>query len=105
MDPITSPEAEIRFLQAIEALFFRGWELGSDPEIQVATIVTNHLTAGVMKYFSDSFRMEKAVNLFEKLCAKEPEMASLLSRAYVAMSKFSSCKEVSLTWQMRRLEL
>lgn len=33
-----------------------GWQLGSDPEIQVATPVFNHLTAGVMKYFGDSFR-------------------------------------------------
>jgi hypothetical protein len=43
-----------------------GWQLGSDPEIQVATVVSNHLTAGIMKYFSENFRYERAVNLFEK---------------------------------------
>nr|CAG8536422.1 10906_t:CDS:10 [Entrophospora candida] len=44
------------------------WQLGSDPEIQVATVVSNHLTAGIMKYFN-------------------PEVASLLSRAYIGMGE------------------
>ena len=33
-----------------------GWQLGSDPEIQVATVVNNHLTSGILKYFGDAFR-------------------------------------------------
>ncbi len=31
LDPISSPDAEHRFLQAAENLFFKGWQLGSDP--------------------------------------------------------------------------
>jgi Chs5-Arf1p-binding protein BUD7/BCH1 len=31
LDPIASLEAEHRFLQAAENLFFKGWQLGSDP--------------------------------------------------------------------------
>ncbi|KAF9060918.1 chaps family protein [Rhodocollybia butyracea] len=86
LDPITSPESEIRFLQAAEALFLKGWQVGSDPEIQVATVVSNHLTAGIMKYFGDSGRYQPAANLFEKLAAKgEPEVASLLARSYIGM--------------------
>jgi len=87
LDPITTPEGELRFLQAAEALFFKGWQLGSDPEIQVASIVSNHLTSGLMKYFGDSFRYDQAANLFEKLYARESEVASLLARSYIGMSE------------------
>lgn len=110
LDPITNPEDELRFLQAIEALFTKGgviagirlrfadkavtldlgWQVGSDPEIQVATVVSNHLTAGTMKYFGDSGRWQQAANLFEKLTAKEPEVASLLAKSYIGMSTYRS---------------
>ncbi len=50
----------------LKTILYLGWQLGSDPEIQVATVVSNHLTAGIMKYFSENFRYERAVNLFEK---------------------------------------
>lgn len=63
-----------------------GWQVGSDPEIQVATIVSNHLTAGIIKYFGDSGRYQPAANLFEKLSAREPEIASLLAKSYIGMS-------------------
>ena len=105
LDPITTPEGDIRFLQAAEKLFLKGtnavssesdglydivigWQVGSDPEIQVATVVSNHLTAGIMKYFGDSGRFQQPANLFEKLSAREPEIASLLAKSYIGMSKF-----------------
>lgn len=67
-----------------------GWQVGSDPEIQVATLVSNHLTAGIMKYFGDSGRYQQAANLFEKLAVKEPEVSSLLAKSYIGMSEFLS---------------
>lgn len=85
----------MRFLQAAEALFFKGWQLGSDPEIQVATAVNNHLTAGIIKYFTDSYRLDRAANLFEKVMAREPEIAALLARSYIGMSEWMY--DVSLT--------
>ncbi|KAF9566530.1 chaps-domain-containing protein [Agrocybe pediades] len=87
LDPIVSREGELRFLQAAEALFSKGWQVGSDPEIQVATNVSNHLTAGIMKYFGDSGRYQPVANLFEKLSVKEPEVASLLARSYLGMNE------------------
>ncbi|KAG8903755.1 hypothetical protein FRB99_002813, partial [Tulasnella sp. 403] len=87
LDPITTPEGELRFLQAAEALFMKGWQLGSDPEIQVASVVSNHLTSGILKYFGDSFRFGQAVNLFEKLYARDPEVASLLAQSYIGMNE------------------
>lgn len=63
-----------------------GWQLGSDPEVQVATVVSNHLTAGIIKYFSDSFRLEHAANLFEKMYGRDPEVAALLAQSYIGMS-------------------
>ena len=65
-----------------------GWQLGSDPEIQVATVVSNHLTAGILKYFGDAHRYEQAVNLFEKLYARAPEVAALVAQAYIGMSEW-----------------
>ncbi|CAK5272060.1 unnamed protein product [Mycena citricolor] len=87
LDPITTPEGELRFLAAAEALFLKGWQVGSDPEIQVASVTTNHLTAGLMKYFGVSGRFQQVANLFEKLSVKEPEVTSLLARAYVGMNE------------------
>ncbi|OAX33542.1 chaps-domain-containing protein, partial [Rhizopogon vinicolor AM-OR11-026] len=87
LDPITTTDGELRFLQAAEALFMKGWQVGSDPEIQVATIVSNHLTAGIIKYFGDSGRYQPAANLFEKLSAREPEVASLLAKSYIGMNE------------------
>ncbi|PFH45883.1 hypothetical protein AMATHDRAFT_70984 [Amanita thiersii Skay4041] len=87
LDPVTNPDGELRFLQAAEALFMKGWQVGSDPEIQVATVVSNHLTAGIIKYFGDSGRWQQAANLFEKLSAKEAEVASLLAKSYIGMNE------------------
>ena len=60
--------------------------MGSDPEIQVATVVSNHLTAGIMKYFGNSGRWQQAANLFEKLAVRDPEVNSLLGKSYIGMS-------------------
>ncbi|RCH92020.1 hypothetical protein CU098_006290 [Rhizopus stolonifer] len=83
IDPITNISAETRFLEAVEALFWKGWQLGSKPEIQVATSVHNHLTDGIMKYFEDSFRYGPAIELFKKLHKKDPEVGALLAKAFV----------------------
>jgi hypothetical protein len=64
-----------------------GWQVGSDPEIQVATVVSNHLTAGILKYFGDSGRWQHAANLFEKLAARDPEVSCLLAKSYIGMSE------------------
>ncbi len=54
-------------------------------------MISNHLTAGIMKYFGDAFRYEHAANLFEKLVDREPEVASLLARSYIGMSAWCRC--------------
>ncbi|GAA5806493.1 hypothetical protein HPULCUR_012027 [Helicostylum pulchrum] len=87
MDPITSLSFEARFLEAVEALFWRGWQLGSNPEIQTATAVHNHLTSGVMKYFGDSFRYGPAIELYEKLQKKDPEVGALLAQSYLGQNE------------------
>ncbi|KAF8748412.1 ChAPs (Chs5p-Arf1p-binding proteins) [Rhizoctonia solani] len=85
LDPITTPEGEARFLQTSEALFHKGWQLGSDPEIQVASPVSNHLTSGILKYFGAAGRYAPAVNFFERMYVREPEVASLLATSYIGM--------------------
>jgi Chs5-Arf1p-binding protein BUD7/BCH1 len=63
-----------------------GWQLGSDPEVQVACPTANHLVTGLMKYFGDSSRYGQVANLFEKLSTREPEVNALLAKAYIGMS-------------------
>lgn len=53
----------------------------------MATAVTNHLTAAVMKYFTDNFRLQRATELFQRLSEKDPEIAALLAKSYMGMSK------------------
>ncbi|KAG0015841.1 hypothetical protein BGZ80_009589 [Entomortierella chlamydospora] len=83
LDPIPDVDAEKRFFEAAEQLFFKGWLLGSNPEIQVPTIVNNHLTAAIMKYCQESFRYDLAARFFERLFKREAEVASLLAQAYI----------------------
>ncbi|KAG0216425.1 hypothetical protein BGX31_000608, partial [Mortierella sp. GBA43] len=83
LDPVPDVEAEKRFFEAAEQLFFKAWLLGSSPEIQVPTIVNNHLTVAIMKYSQESFRFDVAVQFFERLFKREPEVASLLAQSYI----------------------
>jgi hypothetical protein len=82
-NPITSTDAEHKFLEAAERLFFNGWQLGSDPEIQVPNLVSNHLTTGLLHYISTTGRYASGINLFEKLRTRDPEISSLLARVYI----------------------
>ncbi|EMR67415.1 hypothetical protein MGN70_014793 [Eutypa lata] len=79
-NPVTNTETEHRFLSAAEQLFFRGWQLGSDSVVQVPNNVSNHLTAGLLKYFHTTGRFVSAVNLFEKLRTQNVEVSSLLAK-------------------------
>ncbi|MCJ1350602.1 MAG: hypothetical protein MMC33_000583 [Icmadophila ericetorum] len=83
-DPITSTEIEHKFLDAAERLFFKGWQLGSDPEIQVPNLVSNHLTTGLLNYIDTTGRYASGQNLFEKLRTRDPEISSLLARVLIA---------------------
>ncbi|KAH8895846.1 chaps-domain-containing protein [Thozetella sp. PMI_491] len=79
-NPVTNTETEHRFLSAAEQLFFRGWQLGSDSVVQVPNVVSNHLTAGLLKYFQTTGRYASGINLFQKLRTQNVEVASLLSK-------------------------
>ncbi|KAH0536593.1 hypothetical protein FGG08_006551 [Glutinoglossum americanum] len=89
-NPITSTEAEHRFLEAAERLFFKGkctyigWQLGSEPEIQVPNLVSNHLTTGLLNYIHTTGRYASGINLFEKLRTRDPEISSLLARVLIS---------------------
>lgn len=83
-NPIQNTEQEHKFLEAAERLFFNGWQLGSDPEIQVPNLVSNHLTTGLLNYIQTTGRYASGINLFEKLRTRDPEIASLLARVYIS---------------------
>lgn len=83
-DPIMNTEIEHKFLDAAERLFFKGWQLGSEPEIQVPNLVSNHLTTGLLSYIHTTGRYTSGINLFEKLRDRDTEVSSLLTRILVA---------------------
>ena len=87
LDPLPDLEAESKFLDTVEKLFTNGWQLGSDPDVQVATIVTNHLTTALITYFGYTGRHEIAINLFEKLRSQSPEVVALLVKNYLDMDE------------------
>lgn len=104
IDPITNLAAESRFLEAVEALFWKGWQLGSNPEIQTATSVQNHLTSGVMKYFGDSFRYGPAIELYEKLRKKDPEAGALLAQSFIGQNEEMRAIQV-LNHELKKLPI
>lgn len=61
-----------------------GWQLGSEPEIQVPNLVSNHLTTGLLKYIYTTGRYTSGINLFEKLRSRDPEISSLLARVLIS---------------------
>ncbi|KAL8888990.1 MAG: hypothetical protein Q9215_003649 [Flavoplaca cf. flavocitrina] len=83
-DPITSTEMEHKFLDAAERLFFKGPQLGSEPEVQVPNIASNHLTTGLISYIHTTGRYTSGINLFEKLCTRDLEVSSLLVKVMIS---------------------
>jgi len=59
-----------------------GRQLSSDPETQVPNTVSNHLTAGLLKYIHTTGRYASGINLFEKLRTRDVEVSSLLAQVY-----------------------
>lgn len=57
-----------------------GWQLGSDSIVQVPNNVSNHLTAGLLKYLETTGRYASGINLFEKLRTQNIEVSSLLAK-------------------------
>lgn len=86
-DPIPDPEFENKVLEVAEALFWKGPQLGADPEIQIATPVRNHLVSALMKHFSQSWRYDVAASFFERLVKDDVEVAALLAEAYLGMDE------------------
>ncbi|GAB1193289.1 hypothetical protein APSETT444_002492 [Aspergillus pseudonomiae] len=82
-NPVTNTEMEHKFMDAAERLFFLGRQLSSDPETQVPNTVSNHLTAGLLKYIRTTGRYTSGINLLEKLRIRDVEVSSLLARVLI----------------------
>jgi len=94
LDAIKSLESEKRFLEAANTEFWKSWQLGTDPEVQVATYVSNHLSNGLMKYFGNSYRYDIAAKFFENLAEKDPEVSVLLAKSYIGYDEEIKAIEV-----------
>ena len=91
LDPLPTLADEKRFLESAQQAFWKGWQLGTEPEVQVATFFSNHLSNGVMKYFSEAGRLGEAAKFFEPLYKKDPEVGAVLARAYLGTGVLSIC--------------
>ena len=58
--------------------------MGSDPEVQVPNLVSNHLTTGLLNYINTTGRFTSGINLFEKLRTRDLEVSSLLARVLIS---------------------
>ncbi|KAH6574808.1 hypothetical protein BASA50_006830 [Batrachochytrium salamandrivorans] len=83
IDPLPTLGTERRFLEAAAAEFWKGWQLGSQPEVQVATPFSNHLTNGIFNYFKNSGRLSEAAKFFADLDSRDPDVAAILAKAYM----------------------
>ncbi|KAI9014612.1 Chs5p-Arf1p-binding proteins-domain-containing protein [Gaertneriomyces semiglobifer] len=81
VDPLPTLAAEKRFLEAAAGQFWKGWQLGTEPELQHATFFNNHLTNGLVKYFTQAGRTREAAKFFEPLYANDPEVGAVLAQA------------------------
>ncbi|KAK7206581.1 Chs5p-Arf1p-binding proteins-domain-containing protein [Myxozyma melibiosi] len=86
-NPIPNREAEDKFLDAAAKMFSRGWQFGSELEVQVPTLISNNLTATFFKYLEVTKSYDKGVNLLEKLREKDSDFAALLARCYLDMDE------------------
>ena len=48
------------------------------------SIVSNHLTSGLLKYINTNGRYTSGINLLEKIRSREPEVSSLLAQVFLA---------------------
>ncbi|KAJ8323647.1 bud site selection protein [Batrachochytrium dendrobatidis] len=83
IDPLQTLGAEGRFLEAAAVEFWKGWQLGSQPEVQVATPFSNHLTNGIFSYFQNAGRLSEAAKFFADLDSRDPDVAAILAKAYL----------------------
>jgi Chs5-Arf1p-binding protein BUD7/BCH1 len=102
LDPLPTIAIEKRFLEAAATEFWKGtkpiyppcymalifksiigWQLGTDPEVQVATYFSNHLTNGIMKYFGENGRLDQAAKFLQPLYEKDAEVGAVLAKAYI----------------------
>ncbi|KAJ2998551.1 hypothetical protein HDV02_004455 [Globomyces sp. JEL0801] len=100
LDPLPTLKTERRFLEAAAAEFFKGWQLGSEPEIQVPTSTFNHLTHAIMKYFGEAGRLGEVAKFLEPLFAEDPEVGSLLAQAYIGTDE--ELKAVKVMYETSR---
>ncbi|KND00333.1 uncharacterized protein SPPG_04655 [Spizellomyces punctatus DAOM BR117] len=94
IDPLPTLAAEKRFLEAAAGEFWKGWQLGTAPEVQNATFCSNHLTNGVMKYFTEAGRPGEAAKFFQPLYEKDAEVGAVLARGYLETDEEIKAVEV-----------
>ncbi|KAI8819368.1 Chs5p-Arf1p-binding proteins-domain-containing protein [Fimicolochytrium jonesii] len=82
-DALPTLAAEKRFLEAASGEFWKGWQLGTDPEVQNATFWSNHLTNGVSDYFKEAGRTGEGAKFFQPLYEKDAEVGAVLARSYL----------------------
>lgn len=80
LNPLSTPEAAVRFFEAFEALFFQGPSLGSVAEVQVPTIVSNYLVDGFLKFVKVTGFYEQAMEVLGRLAKLDTDVHAITAR-------------------------
>jgi hypothetical protein len=65
----------------------QGWQLGSDSDVQVATLSSNHLSSALMKYFKTMGRWQQGLDFFHHLRNTIDDVDLLLAQLYLEMDE------------------
>lgn len=83
LNPFESPPSQTAaFFEAFETLFFRGPDLGCDPQVQNPTLVSNYLVDGLVKFVSITGMYDQAVEVLQRLAAIDPAVYAILANIY-----------------------
>jgi ChAPs (Chs5p-Arf1p-binding proteins) len=92
--PVSSPQAppQKSFSFFFSFLCFarsdlQGWQLGSDSDVQVATLSSNHLSSALMKYFKTMGRWQQGLDFFHHLRNTIDDVDLLLAQLYLEMDE------------------
>lgn len=83
IDPLPTRYSETAFLEAASLEMWKAWQIGASPLVQTPSIISNHLTDAVHKYFSESGREVEAVRFFDAMFDRDVNMAALLAKSLI----------------------
>ncbi len=97
LNPLLNISSSKRALKAFESLFLRGVQLGSQPEIQVPTVVNNYLVDAFLTYVEITSLYDEAIEILRNLQKREPSVVVLIAK--LLLMKNEEVKAVQVMYE------